>query len=109
MVSTCQHWFLVGNETRSIETALLGWAGIVGLVVGYDAWALATGNQTLSAAFWSTKSHPVWGTLLGVAWGGLTWHLMFGDRQVAPDRLHEVYVAVHPFYIGRNWLVKRRK
>lgn len=51
MVSTCQHWFLVGNETRSIETALLGWAGIVGLVVGYDAWALATGNQTLSAAF----------------------------------------------------------
>jgi hypothetical protein len=91
-----------------LTVAFAGWAAIFAVVVGYDVWALRTERHTLSAAFWHTKKHPVGRSMLAVMWGGLTWHLMFGDRQVAPDRIHVVYEMVHPFYIGRNWLIRKR-
>ncbi len=92
----------------SIETALLGWAAIMAVVIGYDAWALTTGNQTLSKAFWRTSENPAGRVVLAATWGGLTWHLMLGDRQVLPDRYHQLYEKLHPFYIGRSWLIRNR-
>ena len=83
----------------SIETALLGWAAIMAVVIGYDAWALTTGNQTLSKAFWRTSENPAGRVILAA---------MLGDRQVLPDRYHQLYEKLHPFYIGRSWLIRNR-
>lgn len=96
------------DEATNIEIALLGWVAVMAVVVGYDAWALATGNQTLSRAFWRTSEHPVGRLVLMGTWGSLTWHLMLGNRQFLPDRYHGLYEKIHPFYIGRNRLIRNR-
>lgn len=92
----------------SIKIASLGWGAIFAFVVGYDTWALITKNETLSSAFWRTKRNPIGRLFLLFSWGGLTWHLLFGDKQVLSDRLHKLYVTYHPLYRGRDFLVSRR-
>ena len=93
---------------HSAKIAFCGWAAIFAFVVGYDSWALLTKNETLSGAFWRTKRKRTGRVLLGSAWLGLTWHLLFGDKQVLPQEIHLVYAKLHPLYRGRDFLVSRR-
>ena len=93
-------------DVESFETALAGWLAIVGVVVAYDAWAILTERQTLSSAFWRTQESR-YGVAVAALWGGLSWHLIMGNRQVLPDRFHDLYLRVHPLHRGRIALVRR--
>ena len=96
------------RTSASAKIAFFGWGAICAFVVGYDSWALFTKHETLSSAFWRTKRNPLGRLLLILGWGGLSWHLLFGDKQVLVDPLHDVYVKLHPLYRGREFLVNRQ-
>lgn len=96
------------RKSTSAKIAFLGWGAICAFVVSYDSWALATEHETLSSAFWRTKRNPLGRLLLVAGWGGLSWHLLFGDKQILIDPLHEAYVSMHPLYRGRDFIVKRQ-
>jgi hypothetical protein len=51
------------------------WLGLLAYVVGYDAWALATRHETLSASFDRALRHPIRSVITLLAWGALTAHL----------------------------------
>lgn len=100
---------LTDAQIESFETAFAGWAAIALLVIGYDAWAIMTKKRTLSAAFWKTQEKPIGRAAVILGWGGLTWHLVQGHKQVLPDKYHDIYVKVHPLWRGRDLLVRKRK
>ena len=95
-------------DVQSFETALAGWAAIVGVVVAYDVWAIVSERQTLSSAFWQTQDSK-YGPVVAALWGGLSWHLIMGNRQVLPDRFHDLYLRVHPLHRGRIALLRRER
>ena len=51
------------------------WAGLAAYVIAYDAWAILTGRETLSASYYRAVQHPLrrWPTL--IVWVLLTLHL----------------------------------
>jgi hypothetical protein len=53
----------------------LAWAGVALFLLGYEAWALTTGGETLSRAMWEmTTAWPPLTFLLGFVCGGLVAH-----------------------------------
>lgn len=100
---------LTDAQIESFETAFAGWAGIAMLVIGYDAWALMTKKQTLSSAFWKTQETKIGRAVILLGWGGLTWHLCQGHKQVLPDKYHDLYLKIHPLWRGHDILVRKRK
>jgi hypothetical protein len=100
---------LTEAEVDSFETAFAGWAAIATWVIAYDAWAIITKKQTLSAAFWHTQERNVGKLAVLLGWGGLTWHLVMGNKQVLPDKWHEMYLNTHPLWRGRSLLLRKRK
>ncbi len=58
------------------------WIGLTGYVAAYDLWAAASGNETLSSAFYRAFRHPVRKFPLIALWIYLTAHLF----HLMPDR-----------------------
>jgi len=53
----------------------LAWAFVALFLLAYEAWALATGGETLSRAMWEmTQAFGVLPFILGVVIGGLAVH-----------------------------------
>lgn len=51
------------------------WIGLTAYVAGYDLWAAARGEETLSTAFYRAFRHPVKRFPLILLWAYLTAHL----------------------------------
>lgn len=60
-----------------MKPAVLGWVAVFATVSAYDAWAIAGGQETLSAAYRATYRRHPWLVGLGTAYlvGHLTGHL----------------------------------
>lgn len=50
------------------------WVGLVLGVIGYDVWAIRTGHNTMSRAFW-LMSRSRYGLIVIAIWAWLTAHL----------------------------------
>jgi hypothetical protein len=64
------------------------------VVVGFDAWALRNGKETLSAYYYRVTPRLV----VDAFWVGLSWHLVSRGTHILPDRYHAVYKKVHPLW-----------
>lgn len=56
------------------------WLGLSAYVVAYDLWAIRTGHQTLSSAFYEAVKHPQRRWLVVASWAYLTAHLFRLDN-----------------------------
>lgn len=67
-----------------------GWFLVGVSVVAYEAWAIATANETLSSAFWRALKHPIarWPVVLMAT--GLYKHLLFPNVLPKLDPLYYV-------------------
>ena len=63
-----------------INSGTKAWLGLVGYVLAYDLYAIRSGRQTLSAAFYEALRHPQRRWLVIAAWAYLTGHLFGLDR-----------------------------
>lgn len=89
------------------RASLLGWGAVAASVVGYDAWALITGHETLSSAFWRGKRQKRTRIVLTATWLGLTYHLLLGDVEVLSPAGHLKYKKYHPLWACHSVLVRR--
>lgn len=88
---------------RSIGHAEIGWTLVGVTVIAYDAYALATGKETLSGAFWRCQESR-WGRAVVAGWIGLNWHLIVGKRALLPPRYRETYRRYHPLWAANGYL-----
>jgi hypothetical protein len=95
------------DEVKSCRPAICGWGAVATIVVGYDVWALLKDRETLSGAFWRARGHRHVRYVALSVWAGLTWHLLFGDKRVAPVAVSLVYRRTHPLWAA-NELLKQR-
>lgn len=90
-----------------LSPAAAGWMVCLAVPAAYDAWALATGNETMSRFFWRHRDDRIT-RFFGVgAWMGLTWHLLLGDKRFLPEPVHNHYLRIHPLW-ALNGAVKKR-
>lgn len=63
---------------RPVSPAAVGWAALIGGIVLFDGWALATGHETLSACFdrLGRQHQQTRSIKVGVV-AALTYHLLF--------------------------------
>lgn len=88
--------------------ALYGWAGIAAVVIAYDAWALFTGQETLSGYYERvTRSKKARLLAINALWGGLWWHLARGDMQILPPAAQARYRRIHPLWVLHDAVIAR--
>lgn len=93
---------------RKCSPAVYGWLGVVGVVVGYDVWALTNDKETMTSFFCRMvdKFQPgesrirveVTRVGMAVAWFGTTWHLWNNGFRLLPERYHIAYKRAHPLW-----------
>ena len=78
-----------------------GWLGLAGFILGYDAWAIASGRETLTRSFQRAMKHPLRRWPVAVAVGVTVLHLYdqlparldpFGHLANVLKRLDPLYV-----------------
>jgi hypothetical protein len=63
------------NESKS---GVIGWIGLVGVIVLYDVYAIKTKKiETLTRSFWRHTENKSGQSIFIGAWLGLTFHLLF--------------------------------
>jgi hypothetical protein len=81
----------VGEATTKIKRADAAWILLAAYVAAYDYYAIKTGRETLSRAYWRALEHPTtrWPAVLVCT--GLFKHLLFPNTLPKLDPLN--YVA----------------
>ncbi len=75
-------------RVRRLESGTPGWAGLVGFIASYDAYALKTNRETLSGAFHRSIKHPWKRWPVVLLWATVTAHLFhFIPRRWDPIHL----------------------
>lgn len=86
------------HERPALSPALIGWAGIAALVIGYDTWALLTGKETLSSCYDRLSRTRRGRLLVNGGWTALTWHLWRLRAPLLPEPYHARYRQIHPLW-----------
>ena len=60
----------------ALKSGTKAWAGLMGYVVLWDLFAVRTGRETLSTAFYNGLSHPVKRWRVVLLWTYVTAHLL---------------------------------
>lgn len=64
-----------------------GWVILAAWITAYDLYAIRSGRQTLSAAFYEAVKHPQRRWLVVASWAYLTAHLFhLGNPELDPSR-----------------------
>lgn len=67
----------VNLEKDDRVSGLIGWAGLVGIIVLYDAYAIKTKKiETLTRSFWRHTEQTIGKSIFTGVWLGLTFHLL---------------------------------
>lgn len=65
-------------EKNQSKTGVIGWLGLVGVIVLYDAYAIKSKKiETLTRSFWRHTENKTGQSIFIGAWLGLTFHLLF--------------------------------
>ncbi len=65
-------------EKDERTTGVIGWIGLVAIIVLYDYYAIKTKKvETLTRSFWRHTEHKIGQSIFIGAWLGLTFHLLF--------------------------------
>lgn len=93
---------------KKVSPAIWGWLGVVGVVVGYDGWALVKGQETMTAFFYRLIDPPQpeerkavvsvirGGVVTGLI--GTAWHLLSAGKHLLPEPYYLTYRKVHPLW-----------
>ena len=65
-----------------IKEGDIAWVGLLAYIVAYDAYAMTTGHETLSASYYRALQDPRRQWLTIVVWIGMTGHLF----RLIPER-----------------------
>lgn len=65
-------------EKDDRTTGVIGWIGLVAIIVLYDYYAIKTKKvETLTRSFWRHTENKIGQSIFIGAWLGLTFHLLF--------------------------------
>lgn len=64
-------------EKNESTSGVLGWCGILSLIIVYDVYAIKSKKiETLTRFFWRMTEQPITGNIITGAWLGLSFHLL---------------------------------
>lgn len=67
----------ISLEKDSRKSGLIGWVGLIAIIVLYDVYAIKTKRiETLTRSFWRHTEQTIGKSIFIGAWLGLTFHLL---------------------------------
>ena len=80
----------ISLEKDSRKSGLIGWTGLIAIIVLYDVYAIRTKKiETLTRSFWRHTEQAIGKSIFIGAWLGLTFHLLL-EKMIRKKYLNKI-------------------